>query len=175
MSPVSINDSLVALRKWGDDANTCAQDLDRISRKAGALADAIKALADTVREFGLTLSQSHRMIRDHYVNDNKSAIINRLKNASVLDSLPSLCEWAISGVEKLKRRVYDERKRPSSMTKQLRWFWDQAKRRDMCLLIKRIQKSLQIIMSQVTYERCQQRALKPSSQERELCDFNKEM
>jgi hypothetical protein len=174
MSPVSINDSLVAIRGWGDDATTCAQALDRISRKAGALGNEVKHLADTVRKFGRTISESQRTIRDHYVNDNTSATINELKNASVLDSLASLCEWVMKGAEKLNKRVHDKA-RTSNLRKQNVWFWDQVKRSHICLSMKRIQKSFQIITSQITYEGLQRRALNPSPHERALCDFRKEM
>jgi hypothetical protein len=79
----------------------------RIRGKADALAEEVQFFASHVHVFGSTISSAHRIIRDHYLNDNTSTTIKKLHKSSALDSLASQCQCVMKRVEKLQERVND--------------------------------------------------------------------
>lgn len=174
MDPLSIIGGIVAIGQAAEAVCTCANALYQISCKAGTLGEEIDFFASNVHVFGFTVSQAHRTIRDHYVNDNTSTTIQKLNKSSVLDSLAFQCECVMKRVENLQGRVSGHN-RALDLVARFRWLLNKENRNDIYLTMDRIKMSFQLIMTEVMYEILERRSSNPSDLERKLCDFKKEM
>jgi hypothetical protein len=174
MDPLTIIGGIVATGQAAEVVGSCASALYQISCKAGVLEEEVELFASNVHVFGSTVSQAHRTIRDHYLNDNTSTMIQKLNKSSVLDSLAFQCECVMKRVESLQKRVSGHNRAPDFVARFL-WLLNKEKRDIIYLTMDRIKMSFFLIISQVMYEVLERRSLNPSALERRLCNFSKEM
>ena len=174
MEPLSIVGGIVSIGEAAGAVAKCAHILYSISYKAGYLAEEIDLFASQVDVFGSIISSAHRTIRNHYMKDRTSTMIQKLYKSSTLDSLAFQTTCVIKRIENLQKRVNNHNGTPDFLARLL-WLLKKEQRNHIYIWMDRIKLSFLLIMDQVVYEGYKWHALDPSTLDRELFDLKREM